>query len=416
MSGMSVRVTGMGIATPVATGCESYAAAIRTGETRFSILSMESGGETFRFPFSGLNTSSFQPLMEKLPLDGDIIRRAKQFRNVSYSTHAGMYCALEAWADAGLHGDNTDLSRVAVISCGSNTQHAMYKDIIDKYHDKLRFINPAYGFGFFDTDIVGVLSELLKIRGEGYCTGAASASGNMGIINGCRLLLGGEYDVVLIVAPLMDLSVFEYQAIAALGAMAPVADVPSAICRPFDKMHNGFVYGQSAGCMILESAAHAAGRNRSSYGTIKGYGVCMDANRNPNPSAAGEKTAIVKAMAAANLAPRQISYVNTHGTGSKAGDLAEVEALLGAGLAGVRANSTKSLIGHGLSAAGVVEAITTLLQMNAGFLHPTSNLEDPVTEEIDWVRGTMIAADIEYAVSNGFGFGGINTAIVLSKD
>ncbi|MGN7825029.1 beta-ketoacyl synthase N-terminal-like domain-containing protein [Chitinophaga sp. 22536] len=416
MSGMSVRVTGMGIATPVATGCRSYTAAISKGETRFSILSMESGGEIFRFPFSGLETSSFQPLTETLQLDGDIIRKAKQFRHISHSTRTGLYCALEAWSDAGLNGDNTDLSRVAVISCGSNTQHAMYKDIMDNYHDKLRFINPAYGFGFFDTDIVGVLSELLKIRGEGHCIGAASASGNMGIINGCRLLLGGEYDVVLVVAPLMDLSVFEYQAIAALGAMAPVADVPSAICRPFDRMHNGFVYGQSAGCMILESETHAAARNRSAYGTIRGYGVCMDANRNPNPSAAGEKTAIIKAITAANLTPAQISYVNTHGTGSKAGDLAEVEAILGAGLAGVRANSTKSLIGHGLSAAGVVEAITTLLQMNGGFLHPTSNLDNPVSNEIDWVRGTMIEAGIEYAVSNGFGFGGINTAIVLSKD
>jgi malonyl-ACP decarboxylase len=213
----------------------------------------------------------------------------------------------------------------------------------------------------------------------------------------------------------MDLSVYEYQGFSALGAMAKwTGDIsPQDLCRPFDKKRCGFVYGQSAGCIVMESAASSGSGVKDPYAAIAGYGVALDANRSPNPSVEGERKAMEAALRQAGLTPGQIDYVNTHGTASPLGDDTEVEAMLAAGLGGVRANSTKSLIGHALSAAGLVECIACLVQGNEKFLHPGRNLCQPITDKIRWTREAEEPFSGKYLMKNSFGFGGINTSIIL---
>jgi malonyl-ACP decarboxylase len=141
----------------------------------------------------------------------------------------------------------------------------------------------------------------------------------------------------------------------------------------------------------------------------------MDGNRNPDPSLAGETHAIQRALNASGWMPEQIDYVNPHGTGSIVGDETELKALHACGLTGVYLNATKSLIGHGLSAAGTVEVIATLLQMQACRLHPSSNLENPIDPAFNWVRSKSIDAPVENALTLSMGFGGINTALCWQR-
>ncbi|HVI45324.1 MAG TPA: beta-ketoacyl synthase N-terminal-like domain-containing protein [Chitinophaga sp.] len=413
-----IKVTGLGVITPTGAGQHQFTAALKEGKTNFSAITIAYSDQELRFPLGKAADFDFQSSVAAINLDSSVIDKAKRMRNISASTLHGLYCALEAWVDAGLNDADIDVARVAIVSGGSNTQRATLQMTQDKYRGKLQFMNPNYGVNFFDTDVVGVISETLGITGEGHSIGAASASGNMAIVQGYRLISSGEYDVVLVVAPLMDLSVYEYQGFTVMGAMAaiPAEAVPDAVCRPFDNAHGGFVYGQSAGCLILESAIHTARRGKRAYGTIAGYGIGIDANRGPNPSVAGEKNAMLAAIKAAGITPGDINYVNTHGTASPTGDKTEVAAMLAAGLAGVRANSTKSLIGHGLTAAGLVECIASLIQMKGNFLHKSHNLLNPISDEIDWVKDTISITAIDYTLSNSFGFGGMNTSIVIRKN
>lgn len=411
-------VTGMGIITPIGTGLQQFASALQDGRTNFSAITMERGGKSFDFPIAKVENFDFKSAIAGVDLSQEIVNRAKRVRNISQSASYGLFCALEAWSDAGLNNATIDLSRVAIVSGGSNTQQSALLAAHDDYRDKLQFLNPNYGVNFFDTDIIGILSHTLGITGEGFSVAAASASGNMAIIQANRLIASGEYDVVLVVAPLMDISVYEYQAFTALGAMAPLSQGLSAqeICRPFDKAHCGFVHGQNAGSMVLESAAHAQSRAKQAYGAIAGYGFCMDANRGPDPSVNGEKTAMLNALKQAGIDAKQIDYVNTHGTASPTGDDTEANALLSIGLEGVKANSTKSLTGHGLTAAGLIEAIACFVQMKNGFVHRSNNLTEPITNDIDWIVDESRTAELKYVITNSFGFGGINTSLILKNN
>lgn len=409
-------VTGMGIITPIGTGLQQFTGGLKAGSTNFSAITMERGGRPFHFPAAHVSGFDFKQAIGSIDISQEVLNKAKRLRHTSQSALYGLFCALEAWSDADLNNASIDLSKVAIVCGGSNTQQAGLLTAHDEYREKLQFLNPNYGLNFFDTDIIGITSQVLEITGEGFSVAAASASGNMAIIQAQRLIAGGEYDVVLVIAPLMDISVYEYQAFTALGAMASLSQGDAQnICRPFDKAHCGFVYGQCAGSMVLESARHAQARGKQLYGAIAGYGLCMDANRGPDPSAQGEKTAMLNALKRSGIKAERINYVNTHGTASVTGDNTEAAALLEIGLKGVKANSTKSLIGHGLSAAGLVEAIASLVQMKEGFVHVSNNLSDPITNDIDWTQNGSEPAELEYIMSNSFGFGGINTSVIFKK-
>lgn len=413
----NVAVTGLGVITPIGIGQTQFASGLKKGTTNFSIMELEQSGTRFNYPIARTDNFNLSELVANLNINEDIIEKVKRLRNISTGASFGIYSALEAWTDAGLSNADIDLSRVAIVSGGTNTQQATLKAMHDRYSEKVQFMNPLYGLNFFDTDLIGILSELLGIKGEGHVIGAASASGNMAIIQGSRLLKSKEYDLVMVVAPLMELSVFEFQGFTAMGAMASLKEGlnPSEICRPFDQAHCGFVSGQSSGCLILESEENASKRSKEIYGLVCGYGLSMDANRNPNPSKEGEKKAMLAAMANAKVSCSEIHYINTHGTASGIGDETEVEAIVEAGLEGIKANSTKSIIGHGLSAAGVVEAIACLLQLKNGFLHKSNNLIDPISNKIDWVKDAEYPKVLNCVLSNNFGFGGINTSIIFKK-
>jgi malonyl-ACP decarboxylase len=347
-------------------------------------------------------------------LSAEITRQT--LRAASLSAQAALFVLLEAWIEARLY--DVDPRRIGLIVGGSNIQQRELTQVHEAYRDSPAFLRPTYALSFMDSDLCGFCTAQFGIRGLAYTVGGASASGQLAIVQAAQAVIAEQVDVCIAVGALMDLSHWECRAFRAIGAMGSdrYANEPGLACRPFDRDHDGFIFGESCGAVVIESQESSRRRGLKPYGALAGWGIAMDGNRNPDPSMEGEMRAIQIALDTAGWRPSQVDYVNPHGTGSVTGDRTELQALHGCGLAGVFLNATKSLIGHGLSAAGTVEVIATLLQMQAGRLHPTHNLENPIEPAFQWVKEKQADHQIEKALTLSMGFGGINTALCWERE
>lgn len=410
-------ISGMGVITPAGVGVNAFNSTLMNGVTHYTNTNFKDGDIVTKFPLAKPELFLFKEELEKIKVDEYLIKQAKRHKNLSKSSSWGILTALEAWKDSGINDFKVDKKKMAVVIGGSNFQQEYLQLLKQDYHNRLKFLNPNYALNFLDTDLLGVLTEIFQVKGEGYSVGAASASGNMAIIHAVRLVCHMGYDVVMVVAPLMELSMYEFFGFTNLGAMAKLSEGSDVnkICNPFDKKHSGFVYGESAGCLIIESDQFLSDREGKGYCTIEGYGISLDGNRNPNPSVEGEITSMETALRQSQITPSKIDYISTHGTSSPIGDQVEVNAIIGTGTNSARINSTKSIIGHGLSAAGLVECIAGVLQMKNDYLHCNINLTDPISNELNWVGNSKISETINIMMNNSFGFGGINTSVVLKK-
>lgn len=332
-------------------------------------------------------------------------------RAASLSARAALAVLDEAWTEARLA--DVDPSRIGLVIGGSNVQQRELSEVHEAYRERPEFVRPTYALSFMDTDLCGFSTAQFGIRGMAYTVGGASASGQLAIVQAAQAVLSGQTDVCIAVGALMDLSHWECRGFRAIGAMGSdrFANEPALACRPFDRDHDGFIFGEACGAVVLERREASERRGVKPYAVLRGWGMAMDANRNPDPSLDGEMQAIRMALESAGTTAEQIDYVNPHGTGSLAGDATELNALRASGLSGAYLNATKSLIGHGLSAAGTVEAIATLLQMQSGRLHPTRNLDNPIDASFRWVKDAPVDHQIEQALTLSMGFGGINTAL-----
>lgn len=339
----------------------------------------------------------------------------KLLRTASLSAQVALVTLEEAWSDAKL--DAADPQRIGLIVGGSNFQQRELVQTHAAFARKIQFVRPTYGFSFLDSDVCGLCSEQFGIKGFTYTLGGASASGQLAIIQAFEAVLSGSVDVCIALGALMDLSYWECQALRALGAMGSTRyfEAPEKSCRPFDKNCDGFIFGEACGVVVVERAASANRRNVDPYARILSHAVGTDGHRNPDPSLDGEIRVINRALWNAQLLARDIDYINPHGTASPLGDRVELEAIRTCGLAHARINATKSIVGHGLSAAGAVEVVATVMQMKHSRLHPTRNLENPIAEDIDWVRQSAEHHPMRNALCLSMGFGGISSALCVQK-
>jgi malonyl-ACP decarboxylase len=321
----------------------------------------------------------------------------------------------EAWQDARL--DNIDPLRIGLIVGGSNFQQRDLVNAQAANAKRFRYLRPTYGLSFMDSDLCGLCTELFGIRAFAYTVGGASASGQLAVIQAIEAVRSGQADVCIALGAMMDLSRWECQGFRSLGAMGSdrFATKPALACRPFDRQRDGFIFGESCAAVVVESEASLRQRGATPYARLAGWSLHIDGNRNPNPSLEGEVTVITHAMARAGWSARQVDYINPHGSGSVLGDEVELQAIQRCGLAGAPLNSTKSITGHGLSAAGSVEIVATLLQMREGRLHPSRNLQDPIETDCEWVRERSVSHAVTRAMSLSFGFGGVNSALCLQR-
>lgn len=409
-------ITGVGVLTSVGRGCEAFADALKHGRSGITANTEDGLGVAGR-----LDGFHFAQSVAALSLPEALAARAlRAGQRAPKSAQVSLVVALEAWVQA--FGGEAPVApeRVNLLVAGNNINQGYQRGIGLKFQDDPEYVPASYAIHFLDTDQVGLLSEVLGIRGEGFTVGGASASGNIAILQAYRQIQQGLCDVCVVVGAMADLSPVELRAFRHAGALGgkAFAEQPEKACRPFDRDREGFIYGQGGACVILESAEHAKKRGAVAWAQVAGGAAVLDGNRSSDPSVDGEARAMRRALADAGSGIDEVDYVNAHGTSSVLGDQVEVEALkqvLGARLASVLVNSTKGLVGHCLYAAGVVEAVATLVQMRDGFLHANPNLENPIDHECRFVRLTTEMKQTQLALSNSFGFGGINTAIVFKR-
>lgn len=411
-----IVVTGIGITASIGQGRRVFADALLAGEHRFSVMQRPgrqkpSVADDAAAPFAG--TQFIGAEIADLRMPGAI--QPAKLRNASWSAQVALATLHEAWEDAGL--DDVDPERIGLIVGGSNMQQRELVLNQVKYQDRVEFLRPTHAMSFMDTDLCGICSETFGIRGLAITVGGASASGQLAAIQAIEAVRSGQVDVCIALGALMDLSYFECQAFRSLGAMGSdrYSSQPELACRPFDRDRDGFIFGEACGAIVVRRASNPSGAVRPAYAELKGWAMAWDANRNPNPSLEGETTVIRRALTMAGLAADAIDYVNPHGTASMVGDETELAALRACGLDHAYINATKSLVGHGLSAAGMVELIAIMLQMQAGTLHPTRNLDNPIDPGFRWVGATPVDHVVERALNMSMGFGGINTAVCLQR-
>src|SRR5215471_10996811 len=394
-------VTGMGVVSAIGQGKRSFVEALLASKCAFAVM-RRPGRQHSSSTFIGAEMRDLEWLQS---VD------ERTLRSASLSVQLALCTLQEAWDEARLSG--VDPQRIGLVVGGSNFQQRELMLIQEKYRDREQFLKPTYSLSFMDSDLCGFCTAQFGIRGFAFTAGGASASGQLAIIEAAEAVRNGRVDICIALGALMDLSHWECQSLRALGAMGSdrYANEPALASRPFDRNHDGFIFGESCGAMVIEARATSERRGVHPYAELRSWSMMMDANRNPDPSLDGEIQVIQTALQRAEWFADQIDYVNPHGTGSIVGDTVELRALKTCGLTRAQINATKSLIGHGLSAAGTVEAIATLLQMQIGELHPTRNLDDPIDADFNWVRDRSISCEVERALTLSMGFGGINTAL-----
>lgn len=267
----------------------------------------------------------------------------------------------------------------------------------------------------------GQIAMSFGLKGPNSTITTACAASTQSIGTAARTIEFGDADVMLAGGSEASLNPFGIGAFNAIRALSARNDDPEHASRPFDRDRDGFVPGEGAGMLVLESMEHAVNRGARIYGEMIGFGVTDDAHHAvaPDPTGAGPARCISNALNDARIQPEEIDYVNAHGTSTALNDAAETRALkmaLGKHAYKVAISSTKSMIGHLLGAAGAVEAIAVLLTITRGIIHPTINYFNADPEcDLDYVPNQARKADVRIAISNGFGFGGQNATAVFKR-
>jgi malonyl-ACP decarboxylase len=360
---------------------------------------------------AGALISNFNFLEElaQISMPLEVFDKAKKYANrQSLATQTAIIAALQAWRSAGFFSQLPDLQKVSIIIAGDNFNQNEMQSLSNDWSVNKK-ISPSYAVKFMDSNLLGIISELLSIQGEGFTIGGASASGNVGIIAGARQVEYNYSDACLVVAPMMELSELELTAFKRLGVLATKEELRAS----FDQKRNGFFYGQGSAAMVLTK--HNDGYQGIS---IEGYSLKLDGNSGADPSLSGEIKVMQGAIKSAGLFHDDIKYVNAHATGSILGDSIELQAIAEVfGDSAISVNCSKSMVGHCLSAAGMVESIIVMAQLELAFFHQNFYLLNPmrVRNNLDISSKGGKRNDLNRILKNSFGFGGINSCIIYAK-
>lgn len=265
----------------------------------------------------------------------------------------------------------------------------------------------------------GQVSITVGARGPNTAAVSACATGTHSIGDAYKIIQRGDADVMICGGAEATIRPIGMAGFCAMRAMSTRNDEPERASRPFDVDRDGFVMGEGAGVLVLESLEHALARGAHIYAEVAGYGMSGDAHHMTEPDPTGAALCMTRALADGELSPEQIDYINAHGTSTPVGDRSETKAIksaLGDHAYKTAVSSTKSMTGHLLGAAGGVEAVICSLVLQNGMIPPTINLDNQDPEcDLDYVPNVARKADVQVAMSNSFGFGGHNATIVLKK-
>jgi 3-oxoacyl-[acyl-carrier-protein] synthase II len=347
---------------------------------------------------------------------------AKEARRMDIFIHYGMAAGLQAWRDAALQVTPDNAERVGV-NFGSGIGGL---PMIEAMHDELkengpRRISPFFIPGTIINMIAGLLSIETGAKGPNLAMVTACTTSTHCIGEAAKSIRYGEADVMIAGGSEAVVTELAVGGFAAARALSTRNDDPAGASRPWDKDRDGFVLGEGAGALVLEEYEHARARGAKIYCELAGYGVSADAHHMTAPPEDGDGgfRAMRNALKDAKLDASAIDYINAHGTSTPLGDVAEtvaVKRLLGERARKVAVNSTKSMTGHLLGAAGAVEAVFSILALRDQVSPPTINLRTPDPQcDLDYVPNAARKMPIRVALSNSFGFGGTNGTLVFTR-
>ncbi|HTA87975.1 MAG TPA: beta-ketoacyl-ACP synthase II [Polyangiaceae bacterium] len=412
-----VVVTGLGVVSPLGLGAErSFSALLagRSGISRIeridvSDLPSKIAGQVPR----GSEPGQYDPLR---------VASAREQRRYDEFILFALAAADEAVADSGWKPQTeAEQEQTGVlIGSGIGGLPSIAENAVKLEREGPRRISPYFIPGSLINEASGVASIRFGFKGPNHAVVTACATGAHALGDAARLIAVGDAEVMLAGGAEAATCRLTLAGFAIMRAMSTgFNDRPEEASRPWDRARDGFVIGEGAGAVVLEELEHARARGARIYAEIVGYGLSGDAYHlsAPDPRGDGARRAMSAALQRARLNPEQIGYINAHATSTPVGDpveIAAVKQLFGAHARNVALSSTKSATGHLLGAAGAVEAIFSILALRHGVLPPTLNLEQPDPEcDLDLVPREAREKRIRYALSNSFGFGGTNAALIF---
>jgi 3-oxoacyl-[acyl-carrier-protein] synthase II len=347
---------------------------------------------------------------------------AKDAKKMDPFIHYGIAASMEAIKDSGLEVTEENAERIGVaVGSGIGGLPGIEKGNEAFLKGGPRKISPFFVPSNIINMISGHVSIMYGLKGPNIALVTACATGTHSIGDAARLIEYGDADVMVAGGAEMATSPCGLGGFASARALSTRNDDPQSASRPWDKDRDGFVLSDGAGVVVLEEYEHAKARGAKMYAEVVGYGMSGDAHHMtlPAPGGEGAMRCMKNAMRNAGINPEQINYINAHGTSTPAGDKAETDAAKGTfgdGAYKLAMSSTKSMTGHLLGAAGGVEAIFTALAIHQQVAPPTINIFTPDPEcDLDYVANTARQMEINFALSNSFGFGGTNGTLVLAK-
>jgi 3-oxoacyl-[acyl-carrier-protein] synthase II len=406
-----VVITGLGAVTPLGTGVKTFWDAVAGGRSGVHKMT--------------LVDCSDMPVKvgaECVDFDATGVLGAKAVRRLDRSVQMGLVAAHEAWQDAGAEGaldrDQTGaafasgIGGIGSLLAGEHTRLERGPARVSPFTVPMLMANATAGH----------IAMTYGLRGPNFCTATACAASNHALGLAMHMIRTGEADAMLAggtEAAFVPVTVAAFSQMTALSTR--YNDRPEEASRPFDRGRDGFVIGEGAGALLLEERDAALRRGARVYAELAGFGQSADAYHITAPSEDGSGAALAmrRACRSAGIEPEQVGYVNAHGTSTPHGDVSETRAIklaFGDHARRLAISSTKSMIGHLIGAAGAVEGVATVLAVRDGLLPPTINLTDPDPQcDLDYVPNQARRAEVECAISNGFGFGGHNAAVVFRR-
>ncbi|MCI8550295.1 MAG: beta-ketoacyl-ACP synthase II [Lachnospiraceae bacterium] len=405
-----VVVTGLGAVTPIGNTVDEFWDGIRSGQVGI--------GEITRFDTSDFKiklAAEVKGFAAKERMDVKAARRMELFSQYAVAA------AKEALEDSGLEMEKEDAFRVGVsIGSGIGSLQAMEREHTKMLEKGPGRVNPLFVPLMISNMAAGNVGIQLGFKGKNINVVTACATGTHSIGEAYRTIQYGDADVMAAGGTEASITSIGVAGFAALTALSESTD-PARASIPFDKERNGFVMGEGAGVVILEELEHAKARNAHIYAEVAGYGATCDAYHITSPAedGSGAARAMIEAMRDGGIRPEEVTYINAHGTGTHHNDLFETRAIklaFGKAAAHVKVNSTKSMIGHLLGAAGGVEFITCVKSIQEGYIHPTVGLCMPDEEcDLDYTAGAGVSMEVRCAMSNSLGFGGHNSSILVKR-
>ena len=404
-----VVVTGVGVVTPIGIGVEAFWDGLIEGRSGAG-------------PIKGFDASELpvQIACEVTDFDATRYMEPKEARRTDVFAQMGIAAATLAVEDAGEEAISADPERTGVI-IGSGIGGL---STIEEEHEKFLTGGPRRASVFMIPKLMGnaaagAVAMRYGLYGPNFAPVSACATSGHALGEALRLLQAGDADVMLAGGSEAALTPLSLSAFARMGSLSSRNDDPERASRPFDANRDGFVFGEGAGVVVLERRDSAARRGASIYAELAGYGASADAYHvtQPEPEGKGARLAMLAALKDAGAGPGDLDYINAHGTSTPANDRAETLAIkraLGNEAKRIPVSSTKSQIGHLIGAAGAVEAAATILAIDRGTIPGTINLEEADPDcDLDYVSDGPREAQVTFALSNSFGFGGHNASIAL---